>query len=69
MQALDAARTLARALTLSPREAENHGLALNRDGVRRSAYDLLSYPEMSLTRLAAIWPDLGRFDAVTASSQ
>jgi tRNA uridine 5-carboxymethylaminomethyl modification enzyme len=68
MQALDAARSLARALTLSPREAENHGLALNRDGVRRSAYDLLSYPEMSLTRLAAIWPDLGRFDAVTAAA-
>ncbi len=68
MQALDAARSLARALTLSPREAENHGLALNRDGVRRSAYDLLSYPEMSLARLAAIWPDLGRFDAATAAA-
>ena len=68
MASLEEARQLARSLTLSPREAEGHGLALNQDGVRRSAYGLLSYPDMSVSRLAAIWPDLGRFDSVTTAA-
>lgn len=68
MLALEAARQLARTLSLSPREAEGHGLALNQDGVRRTAYELLSYPDMSLARLAAIWPELGRFDIVTTEA-
>lgn len=68
MAALEAARQSARSLSLSPREAEGLGLALNQDGVRRTAYELLSYPDMSLTRLAAIWPELGRFDGVTTTA-
>lgn len=68
MAALDAARVTARALTLSPKEAEQHDLMLNRDGVRRSAYELLSYPDINISRLAAIWPELGRFDSVTTSA-
>ena len=66
MSALEMARQLALSLSLSPREGEEHGLALNQDGVRRTAYELLSYPDMSLARLATIWPDLGRFDGVTS---
>lgn len=68
MVALEGARQLARSLSLSPREAEGHGLALNQDGVRRTAYELLAYPDMSLARLAAIWPELGRFDGVTSTA-
>lgn len=68
MSVLEAARQQARSLSLSPREAESHGLALNQDGVRRTAYELLSYPDMSLARLAAIWPELGRFDVVTTEA-
>lgn len=66
--ALDNARQLARSLSLSPREAEGYGLSLNQDGVRRTAYELLAYPDMSLARLAAIWPDLGRVDGVTKAA-
>lgn len=68
MAALDEARLMAQQLSLSPREAEAHGLQLNKDGVRRSAYDLLAYPDMSLKRLASIWPELGRFDSVTTTA-
>lgn len=68
MSALEAARQQARSLSLSPREAESHGLALNQDGVRRTAYELLSYPDMSLARLATIWSELGRFDIVTTEA-
>lgn len=45
-------------LSLTPNEAARHGLALNRDGLRRSAFQLLSYPEIGWDRLAAIWPEL-----------
>src|SRR5436190_18408895 len=41
MVALAAARSLAKSLTLTPNEAAKHGLALNRDGQRRSAFELL----------------------------
>ena len=68
LAALETARQLAHSLSLSPREAEGRGLALNQDGVRRTAYELLSYPDMSLARLAAIWPELGRFDVVTTAA-
>ena len=43
---------------LTPSEAARHGLTVNPDGVRRTAFDLLSRPGITLERLAAIWPDL-----------
>ena len=33
-------------------------MALNRDGQRRSAFDLLAYPDIDMARLAIIWPEL-----------
>jgi tRNA uridine 5-carboxymethylaminomethyl modification enzyme len=52
-------RTKLDALTLTPREAAQHGLQLNQDGVRRSAFQILSYPGQSLFSLTRIWPELG----------
>jgi tRNA uridine 5-carboxymethylaminomethyl modification enzyme len=60
--ALARARALAAALSLTPNEAERHGLHLNRDGVRRSAFELLARPDVSMARLAAIWPELAGLD-------
>ncbi len=57
--ALKGARTLTAALSLTPNEAERHGLRLNKDGVRRTAFDLLSRPEIDMSTLARIWPALG----------
>jgi tRNA uridine 5-carboxymethylaminomethyl modification enzyme len=45
-------------LNLTPNEAARHGLALNRDGLRRSAFQLLSYPEVSLDHILSVWPEL-----------
>ncbi len=56
--ALEDARALLHAVALTPSEAERHGIALNRDGVRRTAFDLLSRPELDLDRLTAVWPQL-----------
>jgi tRNA uridine 5-carboxymethylaminomethyl modification enzyme len=59
MAALAAARDYARSVSLTPNEAERHGLALNKDGQRRSAFDLLSHPNVTIAQLAGIWPQLG----------
>ena len=56
--ALDAARDLVTSLSLSPTEANKQGLTVNRDGVRRTGFDLLSYPEINWASLSAIWPEL-----------
>src|SRR5690606_6523801 len=56
---LETARQMFRSLSMTPNEAERSGIPLNKDGQRRSAYDLLSYPEMSIERLVGVWPQLG----------
>ena len=62
MVALDAARTMARSLSLTPSEADRHGLALRKDGQRRSAFELLSYPDIGIADVARIWPSFGELD-------
>jgi tRNA uridine 5-carboxymethylaminomethyl modification enzyme len=52
-------RALLESLTLTPNEAARHGLQINRDGKRRSAFELLAFPDIDLARLRAIWPQLG----------
>jgi tRNA uridine 5-carboxymethylaminomethyl modification enzyme len=59
MAALDAARAMARSLSLTPNEAGRYGLALRKDGQRRTAFELLSYPDIGLGEVARIWPRLG----------
>lgn len=51
-------RSLLEALTLTPREGSAAGLYLNQDGQRRTGMDLLALPEIDMTRLGAIWPEL-----------
>ena len=65
---LSSARELAKARTLTPSEARRHGIEVNMDGIRRSAYDLLAYPEMDVARLAEIWPELRSIDPKAAES-
>jgi tRNA uridine 5-carboxymethylaminomethyl modification enzyme len=66
INALEAARTLARSLAITPNEAERHGLALNKDGQRRTAFELLSYPGIDVERLGGIWPELGALPPAVA---
>ncbi len=61
----DACLALAKARTVTPNEARKHGLNINMDGVRRSAYDLLSHPDIQIDDLVAIWPELCQFDKAT----
>ena len=65
--ALEAARSMARTLTLTPNEAGRHGIPLRRDGQRRSAFELLSYPDIGIDALARIWPGFGGLDSKVAA--
>ncbi len=64
-QLADGAALLA-ALALTPDEAAKFGLAINRDGRKRSAFELLSYASIDVARLAAIWPEIGKLDPAIA---
>ncbi len=64
-QALQHAVSLAKGFSVTPNEAARFGLEMNRDGLRRTAFDLLSYPDIDLDRLVPIWPELSAIDAET----
>jgi tRNA uridine 5-carboxymethylaminomethyl modification enzyme len=64
---LEAGADLLRGLTLTPDEAAKAGLTVKRDGRRRSAFELLSYPDIDLPRLARIWPEIGSMDETIAA--
>jgi tRNA uridine 5-carboxymethylaminomethyl modification enzyme len=66
MTALAEARASANELSVTPNEAAKRGLELRRDGQRRSAFDLLSYPNIGIADVARIWPRFGELDAKIA---
>jgi tRNA uridine 5-carboxymethylaminomethyl modification enzyme len=57
MASIAALRSMAQSLTVTPTEAERYGLSLNRDGQRRTAFELLSYPDVGLGDIGRIWPE------------
>jgi len=61
------ARVLLTELSLTSTAAARHGLPVTQDGQRRSAFALLSFPEIGFDRLSAIWPQLSVIDAATAA--
>ncbi|ADJ25074.1 glucose inhibited division protein A [Hyphomicrobium denitrificans ATCC 51888] len=58
-KALSEGLSLLNQLSLTPTEAARHGLTVNRDGRRRTAFELLSFPDISFDHLMPIWPELG----------
>src|ERR1700744_6409971 len=66
IDALSAAKAVAQSLSLTPNEAARYGLALNKDGQRRSAFELLAYPEVGWEQVRAIWPELSAIDPAIA---
>lgn len=59
---LTEARALMVSLSVSPNEARRAGLAVNEDGKRRTAFELLSYPDLEAADLAGLWPELSSID-------
>jgi tRNA uridine 5-carboxymethylaminomethyl modification enzyme len=66
LAALEEARELARNLQSTPSALARHGLAVNADGVSRSAAELLAHPDIDISRLAVIWPLLGAISPMIA---
>jgi tRNA uridine 5-carboxymethylaminomethyl modification enzyme len=64
--ALAAARTRLAGLRLSPSQLRRRGLAVNADGVARSAMDLLAHPGIDVAVLARLWPELRELPAEIA---
>ncbi|WP_291868942.1 tRNA uridine-5-carboxymethylaminomethyl(34) synthesis enzyme MnmG [Bradyrhizobium sp.] len=66
MTALRVANAQAKSLSITPNAAAKHGLALNRDGQRRSAFELLAYPDVGWSEICTIWPELSAIDPAIA---
>lgn len=56
-------RALLERLSLTPSEAGRHGLDVNKDGRRRSAFELMAYPGIDVARISAIWPEVAGLGA------
>ncbi len=58
------ARQVCSELTMTPNEAGKFGIQVAMDGVRRTALEYLSYPDIGWEKLSRIWPQIKQFDAV-----
>ena len=61
--ALAAARAQMKAASAAPTALAAAGIAVNRDGVRRTAFELAAQPEFPLDVLARVWPELADIPA------
>lgn len=55
---LASARETLKTLNLTPKEAEKFDLKLNQDGIRRTAMELMAYPEVGFEKITNIWTEL-----------
>ncbi len=58
------ARGLLNERSLTPNEARKHGIAMNLDGVRRSAFEILAMEGVTIDTLKSIWPELDRISPI-----
>ncbi len=65
---LDQAREMCKSLSMTPQEAAKYEIAVNHDGVRRTAFDLLAFNDIDVARLSVVWPELGSFDTKTVEA-
>jgi tRNA uridine 5-carboxymethylaminomethyl modification enzyme len=55
---LTSAKSRLNDLSATPNALVSSGISVNQDGVRRSAMDLLAYPNVDLKTLLTVWPEL-----------
>ncbi|MEP2555843.1 MAG: tRNA uridine-5-carboxymethylaminomethyl(34) synthesis enzyme MnmG, partial [Rhizobiaceae bacterium] len=56
------ARRACELVSMTPNEARKHGFAITQDGVRRSAFELMSYSEIGFSDVANVWPELAEIN-------
>lgn len=59
---LAAATAMMNGLSATPNTLSAAAIRVNHDGVKRTAYDLLGYPDIGIKDLESVWPELGRLD-------
>ena len=64
MRQLETARATMQGLSTTPSEAMRYGMPVGQDGIRRSAFELLSYPSIDWFMLERLWPQLGALPEV-----
>lgn len=57
---VQAALDLIESLSATPNELAKHGLKINQDGQRRTARQLLAYPDITWDGLTHVWPELDK---------
>ncbi len=55
------AKAMALSLSKSPSQLKTSKIKVNQDGVSRSVFDLLAYPNLSVSDLKDVWPELSEF--------
>lgn len=65
MENLSAGRSLLTDRFSTPDHAATFGMVVTKDGRRRSAFELLSYKNVTVADLATVWPELSELDKVT----
>jgi tRNA uridine 5-carboxymethylaminomethyl modification enzyme len=63
---LEAARATMNAAIASPTALAAAGIAVNQDGVRRSAFELAAQPHLTVEALTRVWPELHAIDPALA---
>jgi tRNA uridine 5-carboxymethylaminomethyl modification enzyme len=54
------------ACAATPSKLRAHGVTVNQDGARRSAFELAAQPEFTIDALTKVWPELGSLDPAIA---
>lgn len=67
MEALERAHEMVKSRSLSPNQAAKYGLAVNQDGIIRTGFELMRYPNIDWVRLVSVWPELGEIDPDVAA--
>ena len=60
---LASTHALVQSLKMTPQELSKVGIAVNQDGQRRSAFDLLRYPQFTWADVSRVWPELATIPA------
>ena len=68
LEALESAKSLLASISFTPRVLAEHGVKIQKDGPRRSALDLLAFPDIGFSDLAELSPELSQVSP-TISSQ
>lgn len=66
--ALSTAMVVLQSSTATPTEIHAAGFPMNQDGVRRTAFDVLAYPDFPTETLFRLWPQLADIDAAALAS-